>query len=86
MELEFFRHNILPPDNYAVSRSDPAGLRIPYMLVYDTFSAICMEQQGIVENHKDATVLSAVFTRLPRLTELGLCFVRLLPKSGGWHF
>ncbi|CAG7937912.1 unnamed protein product [Penicillium nalgiovense] len=85
MDFEFFRCNILPPGNYAMwlktDRSEPAELYVPYVLVYDTFSAICKEQQKIVENQEDAIALSAVFRLLPRLTELGLRFCQTLVQE-----
>ncbi|CAG8879497.1 unnamed protein product [Penicillium salamii] len=59
----------------------PAELYVPYVLVYDTFSAICKEQQKIVENQEDAIALSAVFRLLPRLTELGLRFCQTLVQE-----
>ncbi|CAG8880484.1 unnamed protein product, partial [Penicillium salamii] len=88
MDFEFFRCNILPPGNYAMwlktDRSEPAELYVPYVLVYDTFSAICKEQQKIVENQEDAIALSAVFRLLPRLTELGLRFCQTLVQEHWW--
>ncbi|KAJ5481508.1 hypothetical protein N7475_000320 [Penicillium sp. IBT 31633x] len=85
MDFEFFRCNILPPGNYAMwlktDRSEPAESYIPYVLVYDTFSAICKKQRRIVENQEDAIALSAVFRRLPQLTELGLRFCQTLVQE-----
>lgn len=86
MDFGFFRRNILPPENYAMTRTEREGsdlveLHVPYMLVYNTFSEICKEQREIVENHEDTTTLSAVLSRLPRLNELGLCFCQTLAKE-----
>ncbi|KAJ5100794.1 hypothetical protein N7456_006846, partial [Penicillium angulare] len=81
MDLEFFRHNILPPDHYAdllgtaiYDGHDVTDIRVPYMLVYETFGRICHEQKGIVERREDLTALSTVLSQLPHLIELGLCF------------
>ena len=87
MDFEFFRRNIFPPEDYSelFSRTYDGEyldeVHIPYMLVYDTFSGICREQRGIVERCEDATALSAIFKRLPKLTELDLCFCQTLAKE-----
>ncbi|KAJ5976625.1 hypothetical protein N7481_010332 [Penicillium waksmanii] len=80
-DFEYFRRSILPPENYAACGSFRPGLTVPYMLVYDTFKAISIEQQGLVGKNEDVTVLSAVFRRLPRLSELNLCFCQTLTKE-----
>ena len=80
MDFEFFRRNIFPPKDYSelfsrtYNREYLDEVHIPYMLIYDTFSGICREQRGIVERYEDTTALLAIFKRLPKLTELNLCF------------
>jgi hypothetical protein len=86
MDFEFFRRNILSHDYADISREitggrDPAERHIPYMLVYNTFRGICKEQREIVDRHEDLIALSAVFSRLPKLTKLGLCFCQTLSKE-----
>jgi hypothetical protein len=44
------------------------------MVMYDTVRRTCEEQRKIVDEAMDRTVLSSVFKRLPRLTEVGILF------------
>jgi hypothetical protein len=53
------------------------------MAIYDTVRRTCEEQRKIVDEAMDRTVLSSVFKRLPRLTEVGILF-RMTVKGQKW--
>jgi hypothetical protein len=55
----------------------------PYMVIYSTVRRTCEEQRKIVDEAVDCTVLSSVFKRLPRLTEVGIHF-RMTVKGQKW--
>lgn len=52
-------------------------------IYYDTVRRTCEEQRKIIDESMDRTVLSSVFKRLHRLTEVGILFP-LTAKGQKW--
>lgn len=63
--------------------SSELEVKVPYMLLYETFKRICEEQLDILDKQEDLFQLSAAFTRLPELTELCLLFCQS-PSNEQW--
>jgi hypothetical protein len=87
VDFDRFKSNILSPDSYVEEAKDlydagyPADECPRYMVTYDTLHNMCKEQQDIVHNSIDLTVLSSAFRELPRLAELSLDFCQTVGRE-----
>lgn len=78
MDMESFRSELLTPDDYMNWVLEGCGF-MPgdcpsYELVHDVLRDMCEEQQNIISHGLDKLALFSLFTRLPRLRTMALCF------------
>jgi hypothetical protein len=78
LDSECYSSELLTPDDYADWIYEGRGF-LPddcpsYMLVHDVLRDICEEQKDIINDDLDRTALFSVFTRLPKLKTMALCF------------